>query len=755
MAFFVLVDILGKEKPMTTKMMTGAEILLECLAREGVECIFGYPGGATLPLYDALYDHGIRHVLMRHEENACFAAEGYARASGKVGVCCATSGPGATNLVTGLADAHLDSIPIVAITGQVSTKVLGTTGFQEADTFGISLPCTKHNYQVRDIADLPRVIHEAFHIAATGRPGPVLVDIPKDVQQAKAVYVPSNELDLPGYMPPAEAEPALIAQAVQLMWESARPLVYAGGGIVSGNAATELREFVSLLDVPTVCTLMGLGALPAHHPNFVSMPGMHGSYAANMGLTESDLLIALGVRFDDRVTGKLATFAPHARVIHVDTDASELGKNRSAEVAIAGDVKRVLRQMNELLRETQPVCAERRAAERAAWRRQVRIWKAEYPLGSPASHEVIKPQHLMAEIDRLSAGAAVVASDVGQHQMWAAQLIRFNEPRLWLCSGGLGSMGFGLPAAIGAQIACPDKPVFALVGDGGFQMSIPELATVANYQLPIKIVIMNNGHLGMVRQWQELFHQNRLSHVELDTFPDAVKLAEAYGLRGMTLDDPKSLAQALHEAASTPGPCLVNVKVAPYENVYPMVPSGAGIHEMVLGPEYGSDESTAPQPGGLAARPHDEAFPLAQKSLAVLVENATGALQRILTIITAQGCAVKSLSATPAGVPGQLRATLTLEGDAKALLRVEKRVSKLVNVLETSEVQLESPDDQVDVPSLPNELFQLDPEELDPLAELVNLPAAPENGQPDAPRHTFRSRRKRWAQECDAGTGPV
>jgi acetolactate synthase-1/2/3 large subunit len=698
---------------MKKMMMTGAEILLECLAREGVECIFGYPGGSTLPLYDALYDHGIRHVLMRHEENACFAAEGYARASGKVGVCCATSGPGATNLMTGLADAHLDSIPIVAITGQVSTKVLGTTGFQEADTFSISLPCTKHNYQVRSVTDLPRIIHEAFHIAVTGRPGPVLVDIPKDVQQAKAVYVPCDELDLPGYQPPAEGDPALIAQAVQMLWAAKRPLVYAGGGIVSAGAASELREFVSLLDVPTVCTLMGLGGLAADDPNFVSMPGMHGSYAANMGLTESDLLIALGVRFDDRVTGKLATFAPHARVIHVDIDASELGKNRSVEVAIAGDVKCVLRQMNDGLKETRTLGAERHAAEREAWRRQIRVWKAEYPLGSPASHEVIKPQQLMAEIDRLSAGAAVVASDVGQHQMWAAQLIRFNEPRLWLNSGGLGSMGFGLPAAIGAQMARPDKMVFALVGDGGFQMSIPELATVANYKLPIKIVVMNNGHLGMVRQWQELFHQNRLSHVELDTFPDAGKLAGAYGLRGLTLEDPKLLAHALQEAVSTPGPCLLNVKVAPYENVFPMVPSGAGIHEMVLGPEYGNNESTSPQPAAPVVRPHDEAVPLAQVSLVVLLENATGALQRILTIITAQCCAVKSLSAIPADTPGQLKVTLALEGDERALSRVAKRVSKLVNVLEVAELQPEASSLQAETPSLPSEFFQLEQAALD------------------------------------------
>ena len=740
---------------MANKTMTGAEILLECLTREGVDCIFGYPGGATLPLYDALYDHGIRHVLMRHEENACFAAEGYARASGKVGVCCATSGPGATNLMTGLADAHLDSIPIVAITGQVSTKVLGTTGFQEADTFGISLPCTKHNYQVRNLSDLPRVIHEAFHIASTGRPGPVLIDIPKDIQQERAVYVPCDKIDLPGYKPPEEGDPALISLAVEMMRESSRPMIYAGGGIVAAGAAPELREFVRLLDAPTVCTLMGLGALPADDPNFVSMPGMHGSYAANMGLTECDLLIALGVRFDDRVTGKLATFAPNARVIHVDVDASELDKNRDTESAIIGDVKCVLRQLNALLMDTHTLSSKLLADEREAWRRKVRVWKAEYPLGSPASHDVIKPQQLMAEIDRLSAGAAVVASDVGQHQMWAAQLIRFNEPRLWLNSGGLGSMGFGLPAAIGAQMACPDKPVFALVGDGGFQMSIPELATVANYKLPIKIVIMNNGHLGMVRQWQELFHENRLSHVELDTFPDVVKLADAYGLRGFTLDDPKSLAQSLQEASSTPGPCLLNVMVAPYENVYPMVPSGAGIHEMVLGPDYDGVDSATPQPAALPAKYHSEAAPVTEKSLAVLLENNTGALQRILTIVTAQCCVVKSLSATPTELPGQLSVTLSLEGDAKALTRVAKRVRKLVNVLETSELQQGVQDHEAVAPRLPSELFQLDPETVDPLTELLSVPSAQENGQPDVPKQSFRSRRKRWAQECDAGTGPA
>ncbi len=731
--------------------MTGAEILLECLAREGVECIFGYPGGATLPLYDALYDHGIRHVLMRHEENACFAAEGYARASGRVGVCCATSGPGATNLVTGLADAQLDSIPVVAITGQVSTKVLGTTGFQEADIFGISLPCTKHNYQVRSVADLPRVIHEAFYIAAAGRPGPVLIDLPKDVQQAKAAYVPAEGLNLPGFDLPAEADSAVIAEAVRMMWAAARPMVYAGGGIISAGASAELHELGTLLDAPTVCTLMGLGALPADDPNFVSMPGMHGSYAANMGLSECDLLIALGVRFDDRVTGKLADFAPHARVIHVDVDASELGKNRSAEIAIAGDVKSVLRQMNALLRETQDRCAEQRAAERSAWHRQVRVWKSEYPLGSPASHEVIKPQHLMAEIDRLSGGTAIVASDVGQHQMWAAQLIRFNEPRLWLSSGGLGSMGFGLPAAIGAQTARPDKTVFALVGDGGFQMSIPELATIANHNLPIKIVIMNNGHLGMVRQWQELFYENRLSHVELDTFPDIVRLAEAYGLRGQSIDDPKLLAQALHDAARTPGPCLLNVRVAPYENVYPMVPSGAGIRDMVLGPDYGGDESSLAEPAASGAKRQDDPAPLEQKSLVALIENAPAALQRILTIITAQCCAVKSLSALPASSPGQLQVTIALEGQEKALWRVAKRVGKLVNVLKMSEPRPEASERPTEAPKPPSGSLPIDAEAVDPLTELLGNPREHGSGGQGTPTKSFRTRRKRWAQECNAG----
>jgi acetolactate synthase-1/2/3 large subunit len=564
-------------------LLSGAKIVLECLSREKVDCIFGYPGGVTLPLYDALYDHPIKHVLVRHEQNACFAAEGYARSTGKVGVCLATSGPGATNLVTGLVDAMMDSIPVVAITGQVSTKLIGSDAFQEADTFGITRSCTKHNFLVKTLADLPQAIHEAFHIASTGRPGPVLVDIPKDVFLAQAHYSPVSHIHLPGYKVYTEGHAGQIRRAAQMIWEARRPFVYAGGGIVAADASEELTSFVEMIDVPAVCTLMGLGSLSAAHPNFISMPGMHGSYAANMGMTECDVLIALGTRFDDRVTGRVSSFAPHAKVIHVDIDPAEIGKIRTPEIPIVGDVKRVLGKLNAALEETAPEMKSRNATARAAWWMQVKAWQKEHPLEPEVSTDEIKPQHLMSEIDRLSGGEAIVASDVGQHQMWAAQFIRFHHPRLWLNSGGLGSMGFGLPSAIGAQFARPDKLVFALVGDGGFQMSIPELATVANHALPVKIIVMNNGHLGMVRQWQELFYNNRLCAVQLDGFPDPEKLAGAYGFKGRTVESPRELRSALEIAVREPGPYLLNVRVTPFENVYPMVPSGAAINEMVLG----------------------------------------------------------------------------------------------------------------------------------------------------------------------------
>ena len=567
-----------------SNLMTGANILVECLLREGVDCLFGYPGGVTLPFYDVLYDAKVKHYLVRHEENACFAAQGYARSTGKVGVCCATSGPGATNLVTGLVDALLDSIPIVAITGQVSSKLIGSDAFQEADTFGITRACTKHNFLVKSAAELPRAIHEAFYIAASGRPGPVLVDIPKDVFLGNAHYEPVGTIHLPGYKFSTEGHAGQIRRAVEMMWEAQRPLVYAGGGVISAGASGSLRELVEALDAPAVCTLMGLGGLPSSHPNFISMPGMHGSYAANMAMTHTDLIIALGARFDDRVTGRLDAFAPHARVIHVDIDPVEIGKNRAADLPIVGNLGPVLEKMNTVLAELAPSHKARRAADRQAWKGKIASWAAEHPLSPSVSDTEIKPQHLVREIDRLSGGDAIVCSDVGQHQMWGAQFLRFNRPRLWLSSGGLGSMGFGLPSAIGAQVANPGRLVFALVGDGGFQMSIPELATVANHRLPIKIVVMNNGYLGMVRQWQELFYNNRLSAVALEGFPDAAMLAGAYGFPGRTVEDPKELGRAMDDAVRHPGPYLLNVKVSPFECVYPMVPAGAAINEMVLGP---------------------------------------------------------------------------------------------------------------------------------------------------------------------------
>ncbi len=557
-------------------------MLLECLVREGVDCIFGYPGGVTLPFYDALYDHEIKHILVRHEQNAAFSAQGYARATGRTGVCCATSGPGATNLVTGLVDAMMDSIPVVALTGQVTSKLIGSDAFQEADTFGITRSCTKHNFLIRNIADLPQAIHEAFHIASTGRPGPVLVDITKDVFQAQAHYTPVNSIHLPGYKVFTEGHAGQIRRAAQMIWEAERPMVYAGGGIIAAGASEELTALVETLDAPTVCTLMGLGGLSSSHPNFISMPGMHGSYAANMGMTHTDLIIALGVRFDDRVTGRLNAFAPHAKIIHVDIDPAEIGKIRTADLPIVGDVKRVLGKLLVQVNELKASSAAKNAEPRKQWWKQINAWRDENPLKPVFSDTEIKPQHLVAEIDRLSGGEAIVTSDVGQHQMWTAQFVRFNHPRLWINSGGLGSMGFGLPSAVGAQFARPDKLVFSIVGDGGFQMSIPELATIAKHALPVKIIVLNNGYLGMVRQWQELFYNNRLSSVELDVFPDAEKLAAAYGFKGRTIDKPSELSAALEAAVREPGPYLLNVKVTPFENVFPMVPSGGAINEMVL-----------------------------------------------------------------------------------------------------------------------------------------------------------------------------
>ncbi|BDC50391.1 acetolactate synthase [Bryobacterales bacterium F-183] len=565
-------------------LLSGAQILLECLAREGVDCMFGYPGGVTIPLYDAMYSNPLKHILVRHEQNAAFAAQGYARATGKVGVCCATSGPGATNLVTGLVDAMMDSIPIVALTGQVSTSLIGSDAFQEADTFGITRSATKHNFMVQNVKDLAQVIHEAFYLAASGRPGPVLVDIPKDVFQGHTHYKPVDEIHLPGYKVFSEGHTGQIRRAAQMIWDAKRPYVVGGGGIVLANAAKEFTELVETIDAPTVTTLLGLGGISTGHPNFISMPGMHGSYAANMGLHGCDLIIALGIRFDDRVTGKLAAFAPHAKVIHIDIDPAEISKNRLADLPIVGDLKRVLPKLIREVKDLKATEHGKNYQARVDWWKQIRSWKEEHPLEPKTSTTEIKPQQLMVEIDKISGGEAIVAVDVGQHQMWAAQFINFHHPRLWLCSGGLGSMGFGLPSAMGAQMALPDKLVFAICGDGGFQMSLPELATLVNNGLNVKIIVMNNGYLGMVRQWQELFYNNRLSSVELCSFPDPAMLAGAYGFKGRTVESPLDLPAALKEAVEYNGPYLLNVKVTPNENVFPMVPAGGAHNEMVLGP---------------------------------------------------------------------------------------------------------------------------------------------------------------------------
>ena len=566
-------------------LMSGAQILLESLMREGVEVIFGYPGGVTLPIYDVLYDHPLKHVLMRHEENASFSAEGYARTTGKVGVCMATSGPGATNLTTGLVDALMDSIPIVAITGQVPSKLIGRDAFQEADTFGITRGATKHNYLVKDINELADTIHEAFYVASSGRPGPVLVDTTKDVLLAKAKYRPAEQIEeMRGYELRLDADDDEVDAAVEFLWTAERPYVYAGGGVIASGASAELADFAESLDAPVALTVMGLGAIPSNHPNFISMLGMHGSYAANMGVTECDALIALGVRFDDRVTGRLDAFAPNARVLHVDIDPAEMGKNRKPDVAIVGDVKHVLRRLIARLKETKGKRGGENEVSRAAWRERITGWMREHPYGYEASEQEIKPQQLVQKIDAISGGEAVMSVDVGQHQMWAAQYMRFNGPRQWVVSGGLGAMGFGLPAAIGAQFGRPDKVVFALVGDGGFMMSLPELATIASNKLPLKIVVLNNGTLGMVRQWQELFYNKRYCAVELDCFPDCELLGAAFGIKGRTVDKPGDLDGALEEAMAEPGPFLLDVKVTPEENVFPMIPSGGAVNEMILEP---------------------------------------------------------------------------------------------------------------------------------------------------------------------------
>ncbi len=585
--------------------MNGSQIVIECLRREGVDVFFGYPGGVVLPFYDKLVEaQQLLHVLVRHEENACFAADGYARASGRVGVCMATSGPGATNLVTGLSNAMMDSIPLVALTGQVSTNLIGNDAFQEADTVGISRSCTKHNYLVKDVSELAQVLKEAFYIARTGRPGPVLVDLPKNVFTGDAPFDYPESVNLPGYKPTYDGHEGQIKKAAQTIWEAKRPVIYAGGGVISSGASALLRELAELTQVPVGLTLMGLGALPSDHPLFNGMLGMHGTYSANLAMVETDLMIAVGVRFDDRVTGKLEAFAKHARIIHIDIDPAEIGKNVKVDVPIVGDVGRVLEKLNRRLSETValPEGGGKHAPEREAWLEKVRGWQSQHPLSYQDREGQILPQRVCQEIARATGGEAIVATDVGQHQMWSAQWLKFRYPRTFITSGGLGSMGYGMPAAIGAQFACPDKTVVAIVGDGGFQMSLPELATLVTYRLPIKIVIMNNGYLGMVRQWQDLFYKGRYSSVEFEVFPDAVKLGEAFGLRGAVVRDPAELRGAIEGAIAEPGPVLLDVRVSREENVYPMIPAGGALSDILLDDEAARNSVHARQlPIGAAA----------------------------------------------------------------------------------------------------------------------------------------------------------
>jgi acetolactate synthase-1/2/3 large subunit len=555
-------------------MKTGAKILIESLQREGVDTIFGYPGGSVLPIYDELYDSSIRHILVRHEQAAAHAADGYARASGRVGVCLATSGPGACNLVTGIATAYMDSVPIVAITGQVPTSMLGNDAFQESDITGITLPVTKHNYLVKDAADLANVVKEAFYIAGTGRKGPVLIDLPKDVNTTELESVPSPKepIFLRGYQPTYKGHTRQIEKAIALLEEAQRPVLYVGGGVTASDAAAELVELAERALIPVTTTLMGLGCIPGDHPLNLGMLGMHGTEYANYAVTECDFMLAVGVRFDDRVTGKLETFAPHAKIVHIDIDPAEIGKNKVVDVPIVGDSKIILREMNQRMRKWE---------HREGWLERIRLWKENHPLKYPDSGR-LHPQMVIHELSELLDGGGIIVSEVGQNQMWAAQYYKFKRTRQWLTSGGLGTMGYGFPAAIGAHFARPDEIVFDIAGDGSIQMNIQELGTVAQYNIPVKVAILNNMYLGMVRQWQELFYERRYSYTELPPV-DFVKIANAYGIDGIRVESSDEIRPALQAAIDTEGPFVLDFRIEREENVFPMVPAGAAINEMIGG----------------------------------------------------------------------------------------------------------------------------------------------------------------------------
>ncbi len=555
-------------------MKSGAKILVESLLHEGVDTIFGYPGGTVLPIYDELFDSSLRHILVRHEQAAVHAADGYARASGRVGVCLATSGPGACNLVTGIATAYMDSVPLVAITGQVPTTLLGNDAFQESDITGITLPITKHSYLVNKAAELGKIVHEAFYIAGTGRMGPVLIDLPKDVQTdlvADSEPVP-DKISIRGYQPTVQGHPRQIEKAVNMIKAAERPVIYAGGGVIASGGDAELIRLAETLMIPVTTTLMALGAIPAHHPMNLGMLGMHGTQSANYAVTECDLLIAVGARFDDRVTGRLESFAPNAQVIHIDIDPAEIGKNKAVTLPIVGDVRQVLTEINLKL-------TGKRAG--GSWNDRLAVWKKQSVLSATADAGLLLPQFVVRTLSDILGEDGVIVTEVGQNQMWAAQYYAFTCPRQWITSGGLGTMGYGFPAAIGASMACPNKTVVDIAGDGSIQMNIQELATVVQYNIPVKIMILNNQYLGMVRQWQELFYDRRYSYTELSPV-DFVGIAKAYGVPGICVTDPADVKDAIQQSLDHDGPFLLDFRIEREENVMPMVPAGAAINEMIL-----------------------------------------------------------------------------------------------------------------------------------------------------------------------------
>jgi acetolactate synthase-1/2/3 large subunit len=551
--------------------MTGAQILIECLKHERVEVMFGYPGGQVLPIFDKLYDADLKFILTRHEQGAAHAAEGYARATGKVGVCIATSGPGATNLTTGIANAYMDSIPMVAITGQVKTFLIGNDAFQEADVTGISRPITKHNYLVKEVKDLARIIREAFYVASTGRPGPVLIDIPSDVQLAETEFVWPEEVKIRGYNPTYFGHPGQIKKAAKLINQSKKPIIYAGGGIISSGAHHELMELAEKIQAPVTMTLMGLGGFPGTHELSLGMLGMHGTAYANHAIMESDLIIAVGARFDDRVTGKLDAFAPYAKIIHIDIDPSSISKNVLVAVPIVGDAKNILGQLLE----------DVEALNITDWHNTIADWKKKHPL-TYKDNDKIKPQYVIEEIYALTKGEAIITTEVGQNQMWAAQWYKYIHPRTFISSGGLGTMGFGFPAAMGAKVGCPEKIVFDIAGDGSIQMNIQELATCVANKINVKVAILNNGYLGMVRQWQELFYKKRYSQVCI-TSPDFVKLADSYGAVGIKVTKKEEVRPAIEKALKIDNTVFIDFQVDPEENVFPMVPAGEAINRIIGG----------------------------------------------------------------------------------------------------------------------------------------------------------------------------